>query len=122
MVLSMILAAAIGRAPTLPKDVPDVNSWEVVYGGLLSRTMWMDAVRPGGMTIKFLQTRGICPESEGADCAYLVRYRYRRNVVERKLVSFVQQYAVVGPTGVSAQGVSYYRYTMRGNIPVPTSA
>ena len=101
---------ALSFAPVLPADVPDTSRWEVMTSETFMRPIAIDVIRPGGLTLKFVQTRNICPEALRGDCTYTVQHELRRKMEEGRMVSFVQRYLVIGPTGARDEGIAYFFY------------
>jgi hypothetical protein len=108
MVSALLLAAGLAFSPDLPEGMPDVARWNVNYQTEVRRTAAHDVVRVGGLTLKFIQTRGVCPEELGADCAYTVQYEFRKVVVNGAMTAFVQRFVMLGANGVREEGLAWY--------------
>jgi hypothetical protein len=106
MVLMVLLAAGLAFSP-LPEEVSAASAWEVSLTETFHRTVAADVVRIGGLSLKFVQTRGICPEELRGDCEYDVHYEFRRLVKEGKMVAFVQRFVIVQPNGIREEGVGH---------------
>ena len=116
MFLVALLASSFVFTAVLPEEVPDTTDWKVASRMSFVRSVAADIVRPGGLTLKYAQTRGICPEKLGADCTYHVDYELRTLSQEGKLVSMVQRYVTVGPTGARDEGV--YHFVWKDRAPI----
>jgi hypothetical protein len=110
MLFTLLAALSLVFAPSLPENVPDTSAWPVMVNETFTRPIAADVVRFGGQSLKFIQTRNICPEELRGDCTYTVQYEFRRKVEDGKMVAFVQRYVVVGPTGNRDEGVAHFSH------------
>jgi hypothetical protein len=108
MLSTLLLAAGLAFSPELPEGMPDVSEWHIGHQARLERTVAYDVIRPGGLTLKFVQTRGVCPEELGADCAYTVQYEFRKVVASGVMTAFVQRFVMLGANGVREEGLAWY--------------
>lgn len=115
LLMALMAAAPLAFAPDVPEEILDFRTWPVGYETTVERTVASDVMR-AGLTLKFVQTRGICPQEAGADCAYTVRYEYRRLMVDGEQMGLVQRYIVRGANGVTAEGIGYYDPERGANI------
>lgn len=118
VVLMVVLALTFSP---LPAELPDTRSWEVSVNEKFVRDITADVADSGlveGWNVKFLRTRGICPEELGSACRYAVKYEFRRLVADGKMQSFIQHFLLRGPTGASEEGIGYL--TWEGPRPVIT--
>jgi hypothetical protein len=108
MLFALLLAAPLALSPDLPKGVPDIARWKVEYTRTLDRTLFSDLLRIGGLTLKFVQQRGLCPEGSPPECSYRVNYEFRRVMQDGKMTSFIQRFVAVGANGVREEGFAWF--------------
>ena len=114
MFLMALAAATLSLAPDLPIAVPDNSTWEVLVDESFLRRDLDDISSMRLRTLAFVQSRGICPRESLGDCVYAVRHEFRRIMVEGQIVAFTHRFKLVGPTGVTTEGLSYFSRTYGG--------
>jgi hypothetical protein len=108
--IALLFASSLTFSPDLPDRIPSTDTWEVKIDETFERRIAEDVFSLGTRLLQFVQIRGVCPEELRAHCTYRVKHELRQVVEDKKLKAFVQRYVVLGPTGVRAEGVSYFSW------------